>query len=544
MSASSARRSTDTVTRSRPPVPEPRAGRMARSLASLRGWRADLAALCAGLLAALALPPLYLLPVLLLAMPALLLLIDGARGPFVAARRGWWFGFGLNLVGLYWITEAIMIEAARFWWCVPLAVPALAATLALFIGFATGVARLAPPGWKRLVGLGGAWVLGDLARQFIGTGFPWNPLGSVWELPGVAGDVLIQPAALVGVHGLTLATVLLAGLPLLGWGFRLAGVAVLAAWVAFGLVRTAGPLPPAPGVTGVLVQGDVAEGQKWSPLLARDIFERYLDLTVEGVRQAGPGRKVVIWPETASPYLLGDEPAARQAIAEATGGNPALVGSVRFDARGRPRNTLYALEPDGTVAALYDKWHLVPFGEYQPDWFPLPIQIVPGGGFAGGPGPRTLRVPGVPPFAPLICYEAIFSAEVVDEAARPDWIVNVTNDAWFGNSTGPRQHLAAVRMRAVEEGLPVLRAANTGISAAVDARGHELARIGLDRPGVLVVGLPGHLPPTPYARLGLIMPLGLGSAAVLIGLARRRRLSIAQEESPFRIQTCPFDEAS
>jgi apolipoprotein N-acyltransferase len=523
------------VTGARLPAARSPGGRIARSLASLRGWRADLAAFCAGLLAALALPPLYVLPALLLAIPALLLLIDGARGPWVAARRGWWFGFGLNLVGLYWITEAIMIEAARFWWCVPLAVPALAATLAVFIGFATLVARLAPPGWRRLLALSGAWVLGDLARQFIGTGFPWNPLGSVWELPGRAGDVLIQPAALVGVHGLTLATVLLAGLPLLGWGFRLAGAALLAAWVAFGLVRVAAPSPPAPGLTAVLVQGDVAEGQKWSPALARGIFERYLELTVDGVGQAGAGPRVVIWPETASPYLLGQDPMARRAIAVAAGNSPALVGSVRFDAKGRPRNTLYALEPDGMITGLYDKWHLVPFGEYQPDWFPLPIQIVPGGGFAGGPGPRTLRVPGLPPFAPLICYEAIFSGQVVDEAARPDWIVNVTNDAWFGNSTGPRQHLAAVRMRAVEEGLPVLRAANTGITAAINARGHELARIGLDRPGVLVIGLPGHLPPTPYARLGLALPGMLGAAAGMIGLAGRRRLSMAQEESPIQI---------
>ncbi len=505
------------------PAARPRAERIARLIASLRGWRADLTALCAGLLGAFALPPLYVLPALLLAVPALVLLIDGARGPWVAARRGWWFGFGLNLVGLYWITEAIMVEAARFWWCVPLAVPALAATLALFVGFAALIARLAPAGWWRLVALGGGWVLGDLARQFIGTGFPWNPLGSVWELPGAAGDVMIQAAALVGVHGLTLATVLLAGLPLLGWGFRAAGAALLGAWIGFGLVRTAAPPPPASGVTAVLVQGDIAEGQKWSPALARGIFARYLELTADGVRQAGPGRRVEIWPETASPYLLGEEPLAREAIAEAGGGSPALVGSVRFDSRGKPRNTLYALGPDGTIEGAYDKWHLVPFGEYQPTWFPLPIQIVPGGGFAGGPGPMTLRVPGLPPFSPLICYEAIFSAQVVDEATRPDWIANITNDAWFGNSTGPRQHLAAVRLRAVEEGLPVLRAANTGITAAIDARGHELARIGLDQAGVVVVGLPGPLPPTPYARLGLSIPLGLGALATVIGLAGRRR---------------------
>jgi apolipoprotein N-acyltransferase len=501
--------------------PASRATRVARSLAAMRGWRADLTAVGAGMLSALALPPIHVLPALLLAIPALVLLIDGAGGPWVAARRGWWFGFGLNLIGLYWITEAILIEAARLWWSIPFAVPALSALLAVFIGFAAFVARLAPAGWPRLLALGGAWVLGDLARQFIGTGFPWNLWGSVWELPGRAGDVLIQPAALVGIHGLTLATVLLAGLPLLGWGFRAAGVALLAAWAAFGIVRTAGPLPPGPGVTAVLVQGDVAEGQKWSVALARGIFDRYLDLTRDGVAQAGAGRKVVIWPETASPYLLARDAPAREMIAAAAGA-PALVGSVRFDAHGRPRNSLFALEPDGTVAGLYDKWHLVPFGEYQPSWFLLPFQVVPGGGFAAGPGPTTLRVPGLPPAAPLICYEAIFPSQVVDEARRPEWIVNVTNDAWFGNSTGPRQHLAAVRMRAVEEGLPVLRAANTGITAAVDARGHELGRIGMNRPGVLVIALPGFLPPTLYARAGLLLPLVLAAAAVLVGFGARR----------------------
>lgn len=520
MSGSSARHSTDAVIPGRRPS---RIARTARRLTVLRGWRADLAALGAGLLSALALPPIHVLPALLLAVPALLLLIDGASGPWVAARRGWWFGFGLNLIGLYWITEAILIESARLWWSIPFAVPALSALLAVFIGFAALVARLAPAGWPRLLALAGAWVLGDLARQFIGTGFPWNLWGSVWELPGHAGDVMIQPAALVGVHGLTLVTVLLAGLPLLGWGFRAAGVALLGAWIAFGIVRTAAPLPSASGITAVLVQGDVAEGQKWSPALALDIFRRYLDLTRDGVAQAGAGSKVVIWPETASPYLLGRDATARRMIAEAAGGAPALVGSVRYDAQGRPRNSLFALEPDGAIAGLYDKWHLVPFGEYQPSWFFLPFQVVPGGGFAAGSGPATLRVPGLPPFAPLICYEAIFPSQVVDEAARPDWIVNITNDAWFGNSTGPRQHLAAVRMRAVEEGLPVLRAANTGITAAFDARGHELARIGMNRPGVLVVALPGFLPPTPYARIGLSLPLGLALAAVLAGLAARRR---------------------
>jgi len=494
-----------------------------RRLVALRGWRADLAAFLAGLLAALALPPFHVLPALLVAVPVLLLLIEGARGPWVAVRRGWWFGFGLYLIGLYWITEAILIEAARLWWCVPFAVPALSALLAAFVAAAVGVAAFARPGWPRVLTLAGAWVLADLARQFVATGFPWNLWGSVWEFPGRVGDVLIQPAALVGIHGLTLATVLLAGLPLLGWGFRAAGIALLAAWVAFGIVRTGAPAPPAPGLTAVMVQGDVAEGQKWSQALAGGIFRRYLALTRQGVAQAGDGKKVVIWPETAFPGLLGRDPEARKMIAQAGAGAPALIGSVRFDSQDRPRNTLFALTPGGDIAAVYDKWHLVPFGEYQPSWFPLPVQIVPGGGFAAGPGPETLRVPGLPPFAPLICYEAIFPSQVVYEADRPRWIVNITNDAWFGNSAGPRQHLAAARMRAVEEGLPLLRAANTGITAAFDGRGHELSRLPMNRPGILVVGLPGALDRTPYARVGLLLPLGLAAASVLGGLAASAR---------------------
>ncbi len=178
-------------------------------------------------------------------------------------------------------------------------------------------------------------------------------------------------------------------------------------------------------------------------------------------------------------------------IEQATGGTPTLVGSVRFDERQRPRNSLFAVIDGGAIGGVYDKWHLVPFGEYVPDWLPLPIMVVPGGGFASGPGPRTLQVPGLPPFGALICYEAIFPGQVVERDNRPAWLVNVTNDAWFGNSTGPRQHLAAARMRAVEEGLPLLRAANTGISAAFDARGRELGRLDMQQTGTLAVALPG-----------------------------------------------------
>jgi apolipoprotein N-acyltransferase len=486
-------------------------------------------ALLAGALAALALPPLHVLPVLLVAFPILLVLIDAVGGPMAAARRGWFFGFGYHLIGLWWITEAILFEAARFWWLVPLAVPALAALLAVFIAVPAGVTWFARGQvWAlQAMTLAGGWVLSDLARQFIGTGFPWNPLGSVWAVPGWFGDVMLQPAALVSVHGLTLATVVLACSPMMRWRGRTLCLAVLLAWIGYGVNRRAEPPPPDQKIRVVLVQGNVPQGQKWDHALAASVFERYLSLTGEGLREAGPWgdspAAVVVWPETASPYQLETDRAAREAIAAASHGAPVLAGAVRFDQRDRPRNALFAIVGDGRIAGIYDKWHLVPFGEYQPDWIPIGIQVVPGGGFARGPGPVTLHIPGVPPVGPLICYEAIFPGQVVDENDRPDWMVNVTNDAWFGTSTGPRQHLAAARLRAVEEGLPLLRAANTGITAAFDSKGHEITRIQMERAGFRTVTLPGKLSRTVFARFGLVLPGALAAGLLGLGLAMRWR---------------------
>ena len=500
--------------------------RLQSHLAALRGLRADLAALGLGALSAAALPPVHAIPVLLVSVPGLLALLDGARTPMTAARRGWWFGLGHHVLGLYWVTEAILFEAARFWWLVPLAVPALSGVLAVFIAAACGVARLARTGWPRVLALAGAWVLTDVARQFVLTGFPWNPWGSVWEAPGPIGDVFIQPAAWVGVYGLTLATLLLAAMPVLSRRWQVGGAVLLAAWIACGVIRLRETSPPPTGLNVVLVQGNVAQGQKWDQALAMRIFESYFTLSEQARKEAGDGPAVVIWPETAFPGLLEIDERARQAIEQATGGAPALVGSVRFDERQRPRNSLFAVIDGGAIGGVYDKWHLVPFGEYVPDWLPMPIMVVPGGGFASGPGPRTLHIPGLPPFGALICYEAIFPGQIVDRSDRPAWLVNVTNDAWFGNSTGPRQHLAAARMRAVEEGLPLLRAANTGISAAFDAHGRELGRLNMQQTGTLTVALPAPLPETLFARLGLWLPgiaatVALG-AGLLAGRLRRR----------------------
>jgi apolipoprotein N-acyltransferase len=494
-------------------------------LSALQGWRAAAASCGLGALSAAALPPVHAIPVLLLAVPGLLALVGGSRRAREAGWRGFCFGFGHHVLGLYWITEAILFESARFWWLVPLAVPALAAVLALFIALPCALAWRARLGWRRVAVLAAGWVLADLARQFVASGFPWNPWGSVWAVPGPIGDAMLQPAAWVSVHGLTLVTLLLAATPALGRRGMAAGAAALLLWAGAGAARLhLGAASPPPGLDVVLVQGNVPQGHKWDRAFAIETFERQLALTRAGMAQARLPA-VVVWSETAaSPFLLDEDAGARAAIAAAAGA-PALVGSVRFDPAGRPLNSVMALLGDHAPVAVYDKWHLVPFGEYQPDWFPLGIQVTPGRGFASGPGPATLHVPGLPPVGLLVCYEAIFPAQVADESDRPDWLVNVTNDAWFGNSTGPRQHLAAVRLRAVEEGLPVMRAANTGISAGFDAFGRELGRLGMGRTGVLVLALPGRLPPTPLARFGLAVPLLLGASVLLACVvpARRRR---------------------
>jgi apolipoprotein N-acyltransferase len=500
-------------------------------LAKLRGWRADLAAFGFGAASAAALPPLHVIPVLLLSIPALLALISAAPTWRAAARRGWWFGLGHHVLGLYWITEAILFEAARYWWLVPIAVPMIAGVLAVFVAIPAGIARLAMPGWRRAATLAGVWVLSDMARQFVLTGFPWNLWGTVWAVPGPVGDLFLQPASLIGAQGLSLLTLLLACSPALSWRFRWAGMAMLAVWAGYGAIRLSQSEPLRAGVTAIVVQGNVAQGQKWDRELALSIFRRYLDLTAAALGQAGSGAKVVIWPETAVPFLLDQDEGVRSAIAAVVGGTPALVGSVRFGEDRRPRNTLFAMLGGGIVAARYDKWHLVPFGEYQPDWLPLPIQVVPGGGFAKGAGPQTLHVAGLPPVGAMICYEAIFGSEIVDPADRPKWLVNITNDAWFGNSAGPRQHLAAARLRAVEEGLPLMRAANTGISAGYDAWGRELGRIGLNQTGTLTMALPGALPPTLFAQLGLWVPGLLALILPVLSLSRRYRKAKGRPEA-------------
>lgn len=467
-----------------------------------------------GLASALALPPLHLLPVLLFSVPAFLRLIGEAPSWKRVVLIGWMFGFGLNLAGLYWITEPILTEAAVFWWLVPLAAPALAAAVAFYSIIPALAARLVRPGLGRLLLFSGAWVLSNLLQQFAFSGFPWNLWGTDWTIPGVLGDVFIQPAALFGVHGLTLLTVFIAGLPLFGVRGLAVAAAMLAAWAGFGMVRLNQPVKPT-GLKVAMVQPDFPVPGSYTRSALESRWRTLLAMSHAGI---AAGADTVIWPEGASPWLLDSDAGARAQLAAVTGTVPIIAGSLRVVSSTDFRNSIIVTDGPGPPVGVYDKWKLVPFGEYMPKW--IPLQITPdvlGSGFTPGPGPKTLTAPGLPPFGALICYEAIFTGEIVDEKHRPQWLVNVTDDAWFGNTAGPRQHFADARLRAVEEGLPLARDANSGITAMINSFGDVKALLPLGAKGVLVAPLPGALPPTFYARFGLLVPGVLAGLFAIIG---------------------------
>jgi apolipoprotein N-acyltransferase len=328
-----------------------------------------------------------------------------------------------------------------------------------------------------------------MLRGVLFTGFPWNLLGTVWAF----GALPVQAAAWIGLHGLTLATVLLALAPLAGRRGWLGGLAGLALFGAVGLARLWPEEPEPHDVAVLLVQGNVAQETKWREENRWPIFRRYIELTEEGARiaarEAPTARLLAIWPETASPFLLAnDREAARLATQPLPPGATLLAGTVRaeFGAEGRATrvwNSMVALDAQGAVLEVVDKVHLVPFGEYMPLRGLLPVRLTHSAmDFSAGPTLRAVALPGLPSFTGLICYEVIFPSGVT-AGTRPGFLVNITNDAWFGVSAGPWQHLAAARLRAVEEGLPLARAAQTGISAVFDARGRRVAGWGWRRPG-------------------------------------------------------------
>ncbi|HEX3498918.1 MAG TPA: apolipoprotein N-acyltransferase [Stellaceae bacterium] len=518
--------------------------RFATWAGSLTGWRRHGLAALLGVLAAAALPPVDLVPLLVVSFSGLVWLASGVTGRREAFALGWSFGFGFFLAGFYWIALALLVDIATYWWLLP---PALVA-LPVFFGIFSGLALLAYEAigargfLSRPCALGVAWTACEWLRGHILTGFPWNLVGYAWSggFPG-AGTVL-QTTATTGIYGLSLLTVIIAALPaslgdpLLGaarpWR-RLApaGAALLlvAALAGAGAIRLAGAGDAmVPDIRLRLVQPSIAQNLKWDAQERESNFQRLLTLS------AGPGHDQVtdvIWPEAAATFYLNRDPARRAAIATVVPrGGLLITGALRTEpppeAPLHAWNSLVALDDTGAIRGNYDKFHLVPFGEYMPlrSLSPIPAIANDGVDFAAGPGPRTLDLPGLPPVGMLICYEVIFPGEVSDPAHRPAWLLNVTNDAWYGFSSGPFQHFAIARVRAIEEGLPLVRSANNGISGVIDAYGRVVRRLGLDDIGVVDSGLPvGLAQPPLYARLGDWVLVILMLAASLPLLRRRRR---------------------
>ncbi|MER2604936.1 MAG: apolipoprotein N-acyltransferase [Siculibacillus sp.] len=517
--------------------------RLSHAVMLLWGWRRAAVVAGAGALGALSLAPVHAFPALWVSLPVLVWALDGAvdlgdgrrlarLGP--AFMVGWAYGFGWFLAGLWWIGAAFLVDVAEFGWLLPIALTVMSVGLGLFHGLAAALARLLwSDGPARIAALAIGFFVADWLRGHVLTGFPWNLLG--YGL--TANEPMMQIASVVGGYGTTLLAVLIFAAPaVMARGaaadrrYAAFAATLLVAVVGWGVYRLQTfPTAFVPDLHFRIVQPAIDQWAKWRPEFKAETVERYVELSSrpakdaagaplpEGLRAGAgargiPGVTHLVWPESAFPFLLTAEPWALSTIAQLIGERTTLLtGAVRAESpaagevRTRYYNSIYALGPGAEILAAYDKVHLVPFGEYLPlqefaESLGLRQLTKLRGGYSAGPARRTVEIPGLPPFQPLVCYEIVFPGEVVDLAARPQWMLNVTNDAWYGMTPGPWQHLHQTRLRAVEEGLPVVRAANNGISAMIDARGRLVAHLTLGAVGIVDADLPVADEPTIAAR--------------------------------------------
>lgn len=538
--------------------------RLADTIVLARGWRRILIAFLAGSSSALALPPTDAWPVPFVTFPILVWLVDGTAGrrfggTLAAASAGWWFGFGYLLAGLYWTGYAFLVDAKTFGWLLPFAVLALPAAMAVYTAVGLALARLIwTRGATRVLSLAVALTITEWLRGHLFSGFPWNAYGDALISP----LWLAQGAALIGIWGITFLAVAIYASPAVladdrvvtkrPWLAPAASAAVIAALATYGAVRLADtPIRYVEGVRLRIMQPNLQQDAKFNYSLKQEVMNRYLALSERATAAQPDGLRSVthlIWPESAFPFFLAREPDALAQIAALLPPDTVLItGAVRppeiapGTAVTRAYNSIYVIDHDGTILSVYDKVHLVPFGEYLPFQHLLErlglrqlTKVI--GGFIAGEERRAQGVPRAPAFLPLVCYEIIFPSDAVPRRERPSWLydhigryvgwpfvagngerpgwlLNLTNDGWFGASAGPYQHFQQARVRAIEEGLPLVRAANTGISAVVDPLGRVIASLPLGAEGVLDASLPQPVAPTLYARAGD------AAAGVLIALA-------------------------
>ena len=516
--------------------------RLGNHLRAVAGFRRFAYAAGAGALAALALPPLNLWPALFVAFPVFLMMLENSAGRRLAFGLGWTFGLGYFLVAFHWIGFAFLVDAKTYLWMMPFAVVGLAAAMAIYWGIASLLAHvLKLHGLALALGCAALLAGAEWLRGHLFTGFPW-------AAPGLAADgmgALEQAAAVIGMPGLTLLIVLWAGLGIVllhppvasqRWAAAMLLALLPLIWAGGHYRLSANRGEPSAGLAVRIVQPNIAQNEKWREDNSRRIFDTLKDLSREATATHPDGLAgidLLIWPESAVPFLIDESAVAKSELRPVLDGHTTLVtGSIRRDTGtsgegAKVYNSIIVFDGSATPVARYDKWRLVPGGEFLPfEWLLGPLGFrkvvtVPGS-FAAGRGPRSIALPGGPKAAMLICYEAIFPHGLVDPADRPVVIVNVTNDGWFGKSTGPYQHLAQARLRAIEQGLPLLRAANTGISAIVDAYGVERGRLDIMTRGVLDGRLPAALPVTVYGRFGDGALALLGGLALTLSFAAAR----------------------
>jgi apolipoprotein N-acyltransferase len=524
--------------------------RIAHGIVLASGWKRALIAFAAGAASALAMAPVNAWPVLFLTFPVLVWLLDGSAagrwsGAVTAAIAGWCFGFGYFVAGLYWIGYAFLVDAKTFGWLLPVAVTGLPAYLALYTAAGLAAARLMwVRGPERVLALAVALTVAEWLRGHLLSGFPWNTFGYALTQP----LVLAQSVSLVGVWTLTFLCIAICATPAVitdddddtraRYIPPCMALLILLALGAYGAMRLSShPTTYVDGVKLRIMQPDLQQDEKFNYSAKSEVMSRYLRLSDRSTTPQSNGVHDfthLIWPEAAFPFFLTREPDAMAQIAALLKPSTELItGAVRAapdaDARNsRAYNSIYVIDADGSIRGIYDKVHLVPFGEYLPFQRLLErlglmqlTKVV--GGFLSGDRRRAMDVAGAPKMLPLICYEAIFPGAAVPRGERPGWMVNVTNDGWFGISSGPDQHFQQARVLAIAEGLPLVRAANTGISAVVDPVGRIVNALPLGVEGVLDSGLPAAIEPTVFATYGDYVLVGALVLGLLIVLQRRIR---------------------